>query len=89
MGENWLQEKIKCLESFMDNKSDYPIKMKERDKNLIKTLKEFSALPEKQQNKLKPLLEKTFQRHREIGRGLKILEYYASSFNISLNANPK
>ena len=88
MGENWLQERIKYLESFLVDKSDYPIKMKERDKNLIKVLKKFNSLPEKQQNKLKPMVEKTLERHNNVTRCRKIFDYYSSNFDLSLNLKP-
>ena len=84
MEKSWLQERINFLESYLEENTSYPPKMKERDKNLINVLKEYSRLPEEQQQKLKPLLDKTFERHKTVTRSLKIVDHYSKTHTLSL-----
>lgn len=89
MEKNWIQKKMEFLESSINNNNNISSKMKEREKNLIEVLKKFSTLPKKQQNKMRPLLEKTFRRHEDITRSLKIFDYYSKTHAISLDMRPK
>ena len=85
MGIKWLQDRIKFLESYLEENKDCPNSMKERDKNLILLLKKFSVLPVKQQEKMKPMLMRTFERHKEITKCILVCDNYFENHTLSLN----
>ena len=89
MKKDWLTKNIDYFEASLKEGSRCPEKIRERNKNLIKLLKNISLLPEKQRKSIKPMVERTLERHKDITDSYKIIDYYNSNSVISLTMKPK
>lgn len=63
--------------------------MKERDIKLLNLLRDYSSLDNDKRKEMEPIIRKTINRHREIERNSKIIDYYFSNYDISLSVESK
>lgn len=84
-----IKEKIEHYEAFLNLDFNHPHNLEKRDETLLSLLKKFSTLPEKQQEKLIPVLDRTIERHKEVKRQSKIFNYYFNNYELSLNIDQR
>ncbi len=56
--------------------------MTPKEEALLDTISNYKTLPKKEQKRLRPLLDETIQRHKELDRSSKIISEFLKEYNI-------